>query len=156
MKSRLYILVTGTRYATIENLPDIDRVLSAEINSRKWHSVEIVVGDADGVDALVRRWWAGMPVILQPRTGWRANWDAHGKQAGPIRNKLMVDYVAECIEKRRSDVACCLVFPASNHKSTGTNGCLKLAKEAGITTVITPIEVDPAVIRGEKERFRYV
>ncbi|MCA9780165.1 MAG: hypothetical protein KC800_25740 [Candidatus Eremiobacteraeota bacterium] len=155
MKRRLYILVTGTRYAHVENLADIDRAISGEMDSKRYDSIEIVVGDADGVDALVRRWFHGAPVIQQPRTGWRADWDTHGKKAGPIRNQLMIDYVRENFETRASDDAIVVGFPASNYKSNGTKGCLKAAKTAGLPTIEIPIEIDLAVVRGERERFSF-
>ena len=49
-----------------------------------------------------------------------AQWDKHGKAAGPIRNKEMVDAGADV----------CVAFP--NPGSRGTANCMKLAKAAGI------------------------
>lgn len=63
-----------------------------------------------------------------------ADWDKHGRAAGPIRNKEMVDAGADL----------CLAFISSctsprcniegTHPSHGASGCADLAEKAGIPT----------------------
>lgn len=55
-----------------------------------------------------------------------ADWDAHGKAAGPIRNREMAE----------SGVAVCLAF--WDGKSRGTLDMIKLATKAGIAVRIYP------------------
>jgi hypothetical protein len=55
---------------------------------------EVVCGCAIGVDDIGRRWAEdhGITVVEFP-----ANWDLHGRSAGPIRNRLMADYADSLI-----------------------------------------------------------
>jgi hypothetical protein len=64
--------------AAIESCPWLDEV------------TEVVTGGAQGVDTLGDN-WAWCQKI--DRTIMKANWEKHGKAAGPIRNKRMADYV---------------------------------------------------------------
>jgi YspA, cpYpsA-related SLOG family len=52
-------------------------------------NINIIVGDAKGVDAFAREWATErkVPVLI-----FYANWDLHGRSAGPIRNKRMLDH----------------------------------------------------------------
>lgn len=50
---------------------------------------EVVSGCASGADKLGEQ-WAQMRRI--PVKRFRADWDTHGKAAGPIRNRQMADY----------------------------------------------------------------
>jgi hypothetical protein len=49
---------------------------------------KLVHGDYDGADQLVKAWgeMRGVPVVPCP-----ADWDKHGRAAGPIRNQGMLD-----------------------------------------------------------------
>lgn len=88
--------------------------------------ITLVHGAAPGADSLAdnfmfrsRKFLAskGYTTVIEPHA---ADWDAHGKAAGPIRNKMMVDLGA--------DICVAFVSPSSK----GTLNCMKLAKEAGI------------------------
>jgi len=50
---------------------------------------EVVCGGAEGADEYGRQWAIlnDIPVKMFP-----ANWDQHGKSAGPIRNREMAEY----------------------------------------------------------------
>lgn len=50
---------------------------------------EIVSGRASGADRAGERWAHGRGL---PVKGFPADWDAHGKAAGPIRNRAMAAY----------------------------------------------------------------
>ena len=52
-----------------------------------------------------------------------ADWNAHGKAAGPIRNQRMVDLGADV----------CLAFPMPG--SRGTLHCMRAAEKAGIPVI---------------------
>ena len=60
------------------------------IDNNTWHLLkEVVSGGAQGVDTSAKRFaeWSGMSYVEFP-----ANWDKHGKAAGPIRNLEMAKY----------------------------------------------------------------
>jgi hypothetical protein len=68
----------------------MDRLL----RSRSADEVEIVWGEAPGADSLGKKYAIekGMSVASFP-----ADWDGHGRAAGPIRNGQMADYATHCV-----------------------------------------------------------
>jgi cysteine synthase len=83
--SRYRILVCGGRaYA------DRAAVFGALDRLKAVHGdLTVVQGGATGADALARAWCAAQPgihMINEP-----ADWRAHGRAAGPIRNQRMID-----------------------------------------------------------------
>lgn len=81
----LKVIVAGSRYFNDYRLVKsaLDYYLSNHTD------VEIVSGCAQGADRLGERYATEheMPVKRFP-----ADWEAHGKAAGPIRNKQMAEY----------------------------------------------------------------
>lgn len=77
----------------------------------------IVCGDARGADAIAERWaeQAGIPAQV-----YVADWETHGKAAGPKRNQQMLD------ENVLSGV---VAFPGGR----GTADMITRAKSAGLT-----------------------
>lgn len=78
------ILVCGGRdYADQARVDQIlDRVLAER-------GISVIIhGGARGADSLAGRWAAsrGIEVAVYP-----ADWNTHGKRAGPLRNQLMLD-----------------------------------------------------------------
>ena len=76
---------------------------------------EVVSGGARGADS-AGKWWAA-------RTGikvkvFKADWDTHGKAAGPIRNREMAKYADAVV-----------LFPGGR----GTNSMYEQAKAHGLT-----------------------
>jgi hypothetical protein len=61
----------------------------AVIKAANFNITEVVSGCARGVDTLGEQWAAasGIPVKRFP-----AEWNKHGKLAGPVRNQQMADY----------------------------------------------------------------
>ncbi len=74
------------------------------------------VGDAQGADALARRFAAGNGI---PCTVFVAEWGRFGNRAGPIRNKRM-------LLETQPDVL--IAFPGGR----GTGNCIQAAEELGI------------------------
>lgn len=76
-------IIAGSRSIT-----DYETVKQAVISSR-FKITEVVSGTARGVDTLGERWAIenGVPLKTFP-----ANWSAHGKAAGHMRNQVMADY----------------------------------------------------------------
>jgi hypothetical protein len=81
----------------------------------------LVVGDADGADAIAAELWSKVGLPVEVHT---ADWDKEGKRAGMIRNAEMV----------ASGVDACLAF--SRNDSPGTRHCSELAVKSAVPTVV--------------------
>lgn len=95
------------------------------------HSIKtidyLIHGCAKGADSLAGEWAKSrsIPVEIYP-----ALWDEHGRNAGPIRNQLMLD-------DGNPDVV--IAFPTGG---PGTNDMMRRANKAGIPVIIiAPIAV---------------
>lgn len=89
------IIVAGSRHITNQNI--VFMILDdarAKLSKNKTPITEIICGEAKGVDILGSQWAKSksIPVVSFP-----AEWDKHGKKAGPIRNKQMGDYADSLI-----------------------------------------------------------
>ena len=81
------------------------------------HTIDLLIeGGARGADFMARKFaeWRGIPVRTFP-----ADWDAHGKAAGHIRNKKMLD-------EGRPDLV--VAFPGGR----GTANMVAQARAAGV------------------------
>lgn len=74
----------------------------------------VLVGDADGLDRLVRTFCKRLAI---PFTKFVADWETHGKSAGPMRNSKLLEE-AELL----------IAFPGGR----GTANCIQQAQEQGI------------------------
>lgn len=112
------VIITGSRDFTDTDI--IKNVLEKYPNN-----TIIIHGDCRGADRIagdiaIER---GLTVIPMP-----AQWDVHGRAAGPIRN--------ECMCKLAKQLAKCgyqimvEAFPRGN--SVGTRGMIKICQEAGL------------------------
>lgn len=90
----------------------------------------VVHGDAPGADALGKKWAETSSI---EHKSYPADWKAHGRGAGPIRNKLMLD--------DNPDIALLVAFPGNN----GTENMCRQAHERfiGIQVVKDPAWVPP-------------
>lgn len=86
----------------------------------KHPDIEIVCGMASGADTLGMRYakLKGYKVAEFP-----ADWESHGKSAGPIRNLQMAKYATHCV-----------VF--WDGKSKGSKNMIETAKNQGLTLVV--------------------
>lgn len=109
------ILICGDReWNDFKTIDDFLATLSPD--------TEIIEGDCRGADKIsgylaIKR---GMKVYKES-----ANWNKYGNEAGPIRNKLMID-------KYHPDLV--VAFHNNIERSKGTKNMLKQAKEHGIQT----------------------
>lgn len=87
----------------------------------------LVHGDCPtGADAIANEWAQRWGWDVEPHP---ADWETHGKAAGPRRNQQMVDLGADI----------CLAFPLPD--SRGTRHCMAAAGRAGIPVhIFTPKE----------------
>lgn len=84
---------------------------------------EVIAGGAPGADTLGAEWAQerGIPCRV-----FMADWDAHGRAAGPIRNQRMLD-------EGRPELV--IAFPGGR----GTADMVRRAREAGVTVQIVGI-----------------
>jgi len=108
------ILVTGTRRSlATEEMTHIENVLLRAINTLPLEVRDLAPGNmlihgaAPGVDSfcdeLMDHW--GWTICFHP-----ADWDTHGKAAGPIRNQAMLDH--------HPDIDLVLAFPSPESRGT--------------------------------------
>lgn len=118
------IIFCGTRQC----IPGAKEKILAVLAKLDSGQTTIIHGGCSGVDAT-----AGQEALALgfPVEVFRADWRAHGKAAGPMRNKEMLDSGANFV----------YAFPyPSLKKSKGTRNMVVLAKKAGIAVEIHQIE----------------
>lgn len=104
---------------------------------------EVVHGDNDDSPDRWASKWADNHTHIE-NTAYPADWDEHGKAAGPIRNEEMVNYLCEQIESGRV-VTSIAFFWDENGKSKGTQDMINKLKSNGI---------DPTVFRINNKNTR--
>jgi Protein of unknown function (DUF2493). len=101
--------------STVSLFSDEDRVerVGAILEAVPWPVDEVVSGTARGADTAGEAWAEhhGVPVERFP-----ADWDEHGKSAGPIRNQEMADYADA-------------VVAIWDGKSSGTHNMIRTGRE---------------------------
>ena len=116
-----YVLICGGRdYSDPEHvLLEAVRFLAVFYGDK----LRVMHGGAKGADMLAGEAAIsfGVPVKVFP-----ADWDTHGKRAGPIRNKQMLEYLLMC--RRKGHSVQVVAFPGGK----GTEHMVKLATEARI------------------------
>jgi hypothetical protein len=129
------VLVTGSRncdeYEAQFVAGTLDRLCSAALAN----AVRVVIVEGEcpkgGVDRAARNWAEATPgAEVEPHP---ADWDRHGRAAGPIRNSEMV----------KSGANWCLGFPSPG--SRGTWDCIRKAADAGIPVRIYPLAMATAL-----------
>ena len=111
------ILITGSRHWT--DRLHLEQAIWEVIGHER--RVVIIHGDCPtGADRLARRLADAWNITQEP---YPADWNHHGKAAGPIRNQEMVDAGADI----------CLAFPLG--ESRGTRDCMRRAEAAGIPVI---------------------
>jgi hypothetical protein len=97
-------------------LPDLEKIENVYSVLDQLKPTVIIEGGARGADSIARSWAIKNNINLITE---RADWEKHGKSAGPIRNsKMLKDYKPDMV----------LALPGGS----GTNHMKKIAKEAGI------------------------
>lgn len=79
------VIIAGSRHMPFSMYPLIDQA----IKKSNFNVLEVVCGMAKGADMMGGKWaWErAIPVKQFP-----ADWNTHGKAAGPIRNQQMAEY----------------------------------------------------------------
>jgi hypothetical protein len=112
------VLVCGGR-----NYRNVEEVFAALDELHEASPIELIIqGGAGGADQLARAWAIARGV--SKATFW-ANWEAHGRKAGPLRNQRMID---------EAKPGLVLAFPGGR----GTADMLRRANAAGVDIVLRP------------------
>lgn len=118
------LVIVGSR--TITDYQILLSVLSKVTDSPTIGQFEVVTGDANGVDALARRWAEKNDCDI---TVFEAQWDTLGRGAGPARNEEMAGYAAP-------DGT---VVALWDGESSGTRDMIDRALENGLETHVSVV-----------------
>lgn len=115
----MILICTGGR-----DYSDYEKVHRVLTNSHKIYTdwLQVFVGDAKGADEMVRDWCKSSGVKY---TVFNAQWDMHGKPAGPIRNQVMVDAAIHIAPKGK---VAGVAFPGGS----GTDHCKTYMEKRGL------------------------
>lgn len=126
MTTPLAIVGIGSRTLTVQHR---DKVYALLTKTPSYSTV--VSGGAKGADLIVENWAHSQPDINFIR--FDADWKAHGKAAGPIRNRIMIDTV---IASFGVDNVVVLAFvDKALLASVGTRNTVQYAISVGVTKV---------------------
>lgn len=123
------VLVTGSR--------DFSDVMALDRALLRLPVLEIVHGDARGADTLARDWALHNRIDEFP---FQARWDLHGRRAGPIRNRRMLEWVQE-----NGTNTLVMAFKEGfdpKMRKGGTEHMVKIALMAGLEVWINPHHED--------------
>lgn len=114
--TKMRVLVTGSREITDEDLvfDALSDLFESEI---RFDDFTVIHGNARGADKIAGQWARSLKRYGVHEEIHPADWDAHGKAAGPIRNQEMVD----------SGVDLCLAFFKDGAGNVGTSHCVNTA-----------------------------
>jgi hypothetical protein len=115
------VLITGDRNWSDE-FP-IDVVIAGLLHLSQGGNQILVLlhGDARGADTLADTWRDTHGIVVKP---FPADWAKHGKAAGPIRNRRMLDEEPDLVVAFHDDLA----------SSKGTKDCVEEARRRQIPT----------------------
>ncbi len=124
MSSAWAIATTGSRYGHAGQ--------SAWLNwLRTRRAVDVViVGDASGSDTQSVLWAIDNGVFF---VSVGADWEKHGRAAGPIRNGALVALL-RAFEAAGWRIGCA-GFPSPTKRSRGTYDCMRQMRDAGVPTM---------------------
>lgn len=120
------VIVAGSRTLGAQHLELIRETLRRELGDVDPAKVTIVHGAAQGADRLAAQAARELGMRVEPH---RADWDTHGKAAGPIRNQQMLDAGA-------TRVFAFVDQPLA--EARGTADVVGRARRAGIPTTVVP------------------
>lgn len=127
METTKIIIAGGRDFNDYELLKkSVDEFILFYLQMEPNDPVEIVSGGAPGADSLGERYASenGYPIKKFP-----ADWNTHGKAAGPIRNRQMASYAHACI-----------IF--WDGKSRGTKNMIEEAKKKNLLLHIVKYTYD--------------
>lgn len=117
-------------------------IVEHAIKESGFQITEVVCGDAPGVDRLGAK-WADKHHI--PVKHFPADWDKHGKAAGPIRNDQMAKYASALIA-------------VWDGVSSGTEDMIEKAKKRGLSGFVYNLKAyyDKEATERDNERLQHL
>jgi ATP phosphoribosyltransferase regulatory subunit HisZ len=120
------LLVSGSRTVTAAQAHLVCEVIVELVTAAGASDVEMLVGDAQGVDAVAR--------ALAQQKGWKlqvfhARWQVHGTRAGPLRNTEMLDKVPDQV----------VAFPSK--QSLGTRDVIRKAQQRKLPLRVVELDI---------------
>lgn len=79
------VIIAGSRHMPWSMYPLVEKA----VKKSGYEVTEVVCGEAKGADTWGKKWAFANKI---PVKSFPADWDEHGRRAGPIRNKEMGDY----------------------------------------------------------------
>jgi hypothetical protein len=116
------VCITGERYTRLF----YDKILS-DISSVE-SDVRFIFGDCSGVDTCAKEI---CELLSKKYTIFQADWNLHGRAAGPKRNILMIQALTDNDEV--------WAYHSNLSQSKGTKHTLKIAKKKGINVIVTDL-----------------
>ena len=127
------VIIAGSR------LIEDPEVVERAIRESEWEPQihEVVSGCAPGIDTLGKLWAVArrLPVAEFP-----ADWNKHGKAAGPMRNRQMAKY------------AHCLIAIPNPEGSRGTENMIQEARKEGLKVFILYVNSKPKTKRDRSKK----
>lgn len=136
-KPSALILVTGSRTYAYPNIVEAAIRSEMESFSNRGMSIRVMHGGADGADSIAeqicRRLGVHTLVV-------KALWAQHGRSAGPIRNRVMLDFMPSLV----------LAFHEDLENSKGTKDCVEgaLARNIAVFRYDTTMIAKATLFRG--------
>jgi len=117
------LIIAGDRkYSNRSKLyNEVDKFILSLVKDET-EEIELIGGGAKGADELGEEY--AIEFEFDYRT-FKADWDAHGKAAGPIRNREMAEYTSQAPDK----ICACIVFDGGG---PGSANMIKTAKAFGL------------------------
>lgn len=126
------IIVAGSRDLNPDSYDVIKTTLQRELGNTDPAKITIVHGAARGADQLAAQAARQLGMRVE---GHRADWDTHGKAAGPIRNQQMLDSGAQRL----------IAFVDKPlDQSRGTADMIRRARNAGMATTVINTSLAPS------------
>lgn len=124
-RCRIRTIIAGSRgYGSI-------KLIKEAVEESGFSVTEIISGRAKGVDTAGEgyAYSADIDLVMFP-----ANWNKHGRAAGPIRNRRMAEYAAA--DKSRPGA----LIAVWDGKSRGTESMIKIAHDEGLKVFIFRVD----------------
>ena len=118
----LAILVTGSR--KWKHYDIVETAIHVELEDQEGDQVVLIHGGANGADDAADEACGHLNLCALP---FPAQWQKHGKAAGPIRNDVMVDV----LQGFRACGYRCVVLAFPCEDSVGTHHCIAAARRYG-------------------------
>lgn len=134
------MIVCGSRHA--RNRLQVTTALRSVVDRYAYRVVEVIVGDARGVDEIVRilAEQSHLPVKV-----FYADWQKLGRSAGPVRNRDMLVYCGKKVAGP-SPLSVVVAMRIEGVPSPGTDDTVRRAKQMGFR--VHEILLAPEVARG--------